>query len=175
MPVELILDAETFVGLGAVTEGAQSALSPWNGVDAAITETRRAQLAAAGAIDAHGAKPELRPALAAMSAATATTTLLFTSAELQLEYLTWVSDDGGPVGLSATSAGTYRLQDPPPIEPMMSALADLIGRSGLRDSTSPSSCRSTTVSCSLRSSIRCVADFCRVWRPATKSLTCKST
>jgi hypothetical protein len=34
--------------------------------------------------------------------------------------------------LSATSDSMLRLQDPPPVEPMMGALIDLIGRSGLR-------------------------------------------
>jgi hypothetical protein len=132
VPIDLDLDAELFVALGAFTDGPHSALSPWKGVDAAVTETVRARLAEAGAIDASGPKQELRPALAAMAAATATTTLQFTGSGVLIGYLTWISGDHGPVGLSAATDGTFRLRDPAPTEQVMSAIADLVGRSGLR-------------------------------------------
>jgi hypothetical protein len=132
VPVDLDLDAKAFVALGAFTNGPQSALSPWNGVDAAVTDTTRARLAKAGAIDANGLRQELRPALAAMAAATATTTLQIIGSGVLIGYLTWMSGDHGPVGLSAATDGTFRLRDPAPTEQVMSAVAELVGRSGLR-------------------------------------------
>jgi SH3-like domain-containing protein len=132
VPVDLDLDAEAFAALGAFTDGQQSALSPWKGVDAAVTETVRARLAKAGAIDAGGAKQELRPALAAMGAAAGTTTLQFIGSGVLIEYFTWKSGDHGPVGLSAAPDGMFRLQDPAPTEQLMSAMADLVGRCGVR-------------------------------------------
>jgi SH3-like domain-containing protein/DNA-binding transcriptional ArsR family regulator len=132
--VELELDAEMFVALRAFSDGPPGVVSPWNGVDAAtVSKALRARLADAGAIDAHGARRELRPTLAALAAATATTSLRFVGTGVLVEYLVWVSRDHAPVGLSAVGKPhCFRLQDPAPTDRVVEFIAALVGRSPLR-------------------------------------------
>jgi SH3-like domain-containing protein len=131
--VDLDLDAEMLVALGAFTEGRDSALSPWHGVESVVSGAVRARLAQAGVIDGGELRSELRPTLAAMATATATTTLRLTGTGALIEYVTWVSNDHAPVGLSTiTSTGRFRLEDPAPSATVVAAVAGLIGRSGLR-------------------------------------------
>lgn len=133
MSVELDLDAEMFLALGAFAGGPQSVVSPWHGADTVVSEAVRARLAKVGAVDASGARPQLRPTLAAMAAATGTTTLRFIGTGVLVEYLTWGTRDHSPVGLAGiASTGRLRLEDPAATETVIGAVADLIGRSGRR-------------------------------------------
>lgn len=130
--VDLRLDAKAFVGLGAFSESAHSLLSPWNSADVRVDDETRARLMDAGAIDANGVGHELRAALNAMATATASTSLKYIGSGMLIEFLLWTSRDHRTVGVSAASDDTLRLQDPPPTEKVLTAIADLVGRSGLR-------------------------------------------
>ena len=68
-----------------------------------------------------------------MAAATGTTMLRFVGTGVLVEYITWGARDHGPVGLAGiASNGRLRLEDPAATEPVIGAMADLIGRSGWR-------------------------------------------
>jgi hypothetical protein len=128
--IALDLDVGMFAALGAFTDRPHSVVSPWKGVDATVSEAVRARLAEAGAIDASGARQELRSTLAAMAASTATTTLRFVGTGVLVEYVVWISDDHGPVGLSATAnEGALRLEDPGPTADIIDFVTGLVGRS----------------------------------------------
>ncbi|MEV0298371.1 hypothetical protein [Nocardia sp. NPDC050710] len=133
MTVDLELDAAAFDTLGALVDVPRSPVSPWLGTDSTITDTARARLAELGVVDDTGTTRNLQPTLAALAAATATTTVRFVGAGVLVEYVAWVSADHGPVGLSATAEqGVFRLEDPAPTERVTEFLTGLVGRSPLR-------------------------------------------
>ena len=133
MSVELDLDAEMFLALGAFAGGPHSVVSPWHGADTAVSGAVRARLARAGAVDARGAQPQVRRTLGAMAAATGTTTLRFVGTGVLVEYVTWGARGRGPIGLAGiASNGRLRLEDPAATETVIDALAGLIGRSAWR-------------------------------------------
>lgn len=132
MALALDLDLEMFAALGAFTGGEQTVISPWYGADSTVTDPVRARLVRAGAIDGDGAGPRLRSTLAALAAATATTTLGFTGPGVLVDYAVWASAHHGAVGLSATSDGGLRLEDPAPCERVIDFVTALVGQGLLR-------------------------------------------
>lgn len=133
MAVDLALDAESFSALAALVDGPQSPVSPWVEVDRTVTDDARARLARLGIGDDTATRRDLQPTLAALAAATATTTVEFVGAGVLVEYVAWASADHDLVALSATAEpGMFRLEDPAPIDRLIEFLADLVGRSPLR-------------------------------------------
>lgn len=133
MAIDLELDAEMLLGLRAFTDGSPSAVSPWKGVDAPVSDAVRARLANAGALDATGARRELRPTLAAIATATASTSLCLVGTGVLVVYVVWVSSDHDPVGMSAIAKkGVFRLEDPAPTDRVVELIAALVGRGPLR-------------------------------------------
>ncbi|MDI9941220.1 hypothetical protein QM806_38385, partial [Rhodococcus sp. IEGM 1351] len=133
MAVELDLDAEAFNALAALVDGPHSPVSPWAGVNGTVTDTARARLADLGVVDDTATRRDLQPTLAALAAATATTTVRFVGAGVLVDYIVWASVDHDPVALSATrEPGVFRLEDPAPTDRVTEFLTGLVGRSQWR-------------------------------------------
>ena len=132
MSVDLRLDAKAFVGLGAFSETEQSLISPWNGADVRVSEETCARLGGSGCHRCPRRQTRASVIVARAGHGHGVDIADVPRLRRADRALLWTSGDRRTVGVSAASDDTLRLQDPPPTEAVLSAIGDLVGRSGLR-------------------------------------------
>ncbi|WP_317440817.1 hypothetical protein [Streptomyces collinus] len=131
--MELDVDRELFRGLSASLHGAHGPLSPWKGVSRTLTPQLRGRLKELGALDLDPAGAPLRSTVAAIAAATGTTTVSLAATGVLVAYIAYAAAGHDTVALSATAEeGTFRLTDPAPTDELVDLVAGTIGRSPIR-------------------------------------------
>jgi hypothetical protein len=128
--IDLELDPALLEALGTAVPTWGESLSPWH-ENGSVSNEQRVHLMNLGILSAEGTiDASWEPTMLSLARTSGTTQLLVSSARSSLHHVSFGGGrPGPPIGLTAMSDGTVRIQDPGPTSHLLEVVARFIGRS----------------------------------------------
>jgi hypothetical protein len=128
MVIDLDLTPELFSALGGHVAGPVGALSPWDSDAPEPSAEDRARLRAEGVVDANGhVASDLQRVLESLARSSGSTTLSASGVAGSLAHVSYGDGPGRTIGVTATTKGTVRLQEPSPAAEMAAIIGQVVG------------------------------------------------